>query len=101
MKTQSSILMAALTLTAIILGVVLLVSPQKSARADMINAKATYTLMTTSSNPGGEEFLVILDNTKQEMVVYRMQSGGLQVAGGGPFGGLFTPPPTPTPAPAR
>ena len=99
MKSQSTLWMAVLTLTAIVLGVILLATPQRTAQAEMLNAQAGYTMMMTG-NPGGEEDLVIVDKATQKMLVYRMQGTTLELTTGANFGPWFTAT-TPVAPPAR
>ncbi|HVS70587.1 MAG TPA: hypothetical protein VHQ47_04960 [Phycisphaerae bacterium] len=97
MKSHTSLWMAVLTLTAIVLGVVLITAPSKTADAQMLNDKQGYTMMMTSNNPGGDEFLVIVDKATQKMLVYRMQGTNLELTTGANFGPWFAT----APAPAR
>jgi hypothetical protein len=76
MKKSSSIWMAALTLTAVILTAVLLSSNDRPAQAAMLNAQTNVTMMTTGTN-GGDEGLVIVDRQQQKMIVYLIKGNEL------------------------
>jgi hypothetical protein len=99
MKPKTSVMMAVLTLMAIVLGVILLATPPREAKGEMLNAQSGYNMMMTGL-PGGEEFLVIVDNTTQKMLVYRMQGTTLDLVSGSNFGPWFANPTAPA-APGR
>jgi hypothetical protein len=88
MRKTSGIWMAALTLTAIVMVVVLLAAPQRSADAVMLNAQAGFALMTAGT-PGGDEFLIVVDKTTQKMVIYKLNGNSLDLAAGSGFGRFF------------
>ena len=88
MKNKAGIWMAVLTLTAIVLGVILLAAPHREAQAVMINAQTGYTLMTTGT-PGGDEFLIIIDKASTKVVMYKLNGNSLDLVAGTDFGKLF------------
>jgi hypothetical protein len=89
MKTKTSALMAVLTLTAIVLGAILLATPSKEAKGEMLNEKTNYTMMMVGGAQGGEEFLMIVDKKTQKMLAYRMQGATIELATGANFGTWF------------
>jgi len=72
MKNATSIWMAVLTFTAVILAAILLSSHSQNAQAAMINAQADYSLITSGVN-GGDEALFIVDKASQKMVAYQIR----------------------------
>jgi hypothetical protein len=89
MNRNHSMWIAVLTLSAVILGAVLLAAPPREANAAMLNAQAGYTLVTTGT-PGGDEALVIVDKSTQKMLVYTLSGNTLSPMAGLDFGRLFT-----------
>jgi len=79
---STSIWMAVLTFTAVILAVILLTSSQRPAEAAMINTQPGFTLMTSGTN-GGDEALVVMDKTKQKMIIYMFKNNELAPVAGG------------------
>ena len=71
MKNQS-ILIGALTITAILMGVILLSSQQQPAQAMMTASAGDYTLVTVG--PGGEETLTVVDNGTQRVLIYQLNN---------------------------
>ena len=71
MKKNPSILMAALTLSALVLGVVLLATPPK-AQALMLNNEPGLTMMTSGQAQSGDELLIIVDKATGKMLAYRL-----------------------------
>ena len=71
-KTSAAI--AALTLTAILLGVILLATPQQQVQAAMLNDQTNFSLMTAGVM-GGDESLIIIDKNSQKIVIYTMVVG--------------------------
>src|SRR5262245_4619675 len=83
MKKNTSIWMAALTLTAIVLGVILIAAPQRSAEASMLNSQACFSLMTAGANTtGGDDALIVVDKTQQKIIIYHLNGNKLEVLGG-------------------
>jgi len=74
MKKNPTALMAALTMTAIVLGAVLLSNNARPTDAAMLNAQSGFSLMTAGVT-GGNESLVIIDKASQKMVVYDLVNG--------------------------
>mgnify|MGYP001604396009 CR=1 FL=1 len=89
MKSKNSVLMAVLTLTGIVLGVILLASPPREAKAEMLNVQPNYTMMMVGGLQGGDQLLMIVDNKTQKMVVYRMQGTNIELVSGANFGPWF------------
>ena len=88
-KTSTAV--AALTLTAILLGVILLASAP--ARGGMLNAQADFSLMTAGPF-GADESLVIIDKSAQKIVIFTLDNrnrfnlvGGQSYASHGPAHG--------------
>jgi hypothetical protein len=73
---NTSLWMAVLTFTAIILAAILLTSGERPAQAAMINAQPNFTLMTTGIN-GGDEALVVIDKGRQKMIIYMYRGNEL------------------------
>ena len=90
MSRNPSVWMSVLLMTAIIMGVILLAVPQRQAQAVMLNAQAGFSLLT-SGNPGGDEYLFVIDKTSKKIVVYSLQGNNLQLMAGANFGNLFPP----------
>jgi hypothetical protein len=74
MTKKSNSLIAALTLTAIALTIILLASSNRRAQAGMLNAQPSFSMMTTSGG-GGNEALVIVDNESKKLIVYNLVNG--------------------------
>ncbi|MCL2640737.1 MAG: hypothetical protein FWD53_07825 [Phycisphaerales bacterium] len=93
-KTSTTI--AALTLTAILLVVILLASPQRSLQASMLNAQADFSLMTAGVL-GNDDSLIIIDKNAQKIVVYALNPQNRFV----PIAGYNYGTPAPVPPPKR
>jgi hypothetical protein len=78
MNKHTSIWMAVLTFTAVILGAILLSAPDRRAEGAMLNAQSNFSLMTTGIN-GGDEALIIVDKGQQKMIVYVLKGNELTV----------------------
>jgi hypothetical protein len=76
MKNKSSALVAALTLTAILLGAILLATPSPTAQANMLNAQAGFSMLTAGV-VGQDETLTIIDKGQQKMIVYSLVNNTL------------------------
>jgi hypothetical protein len=87
MKKSHEIWMAALTMMAVVLAVVLIAGPQRPAEAAMLNSQNTYSLMTAGT-PGGDEFLFVVDKAQQKMAIYHV-GNQIELVGGRDFGRLF------------
>jgi predicted Na+-dependent transporter len=70
-KNNSSPLIAALTLTAVVLGAILLATPSRTAQANMLNAQAGFSMLT-SGILANDEALTIIDKGQQKMIVYTL-----------------------------
>ncbi|MCL2646159.1 MAG: hypothetical protein FWD61_04030 [Phycisphaerales bacterium] len=79
-KTSAAV--AALTLTAILLGVILLASSQQSAQAGMLNAQSDFSLMTAGPFGATDESLIIIDKSSQTIVIYSMVNNRFNLIGG-------------------
>ena len=88
MNKNASIWMAVLTLTAIVLGVILLATPQRPAEAAMLNTQAGFSLMTAGAgSTGGDDALIVVDKTSQKMIIYHLNGAKLDVLGAGSYAG--------------
>ena len=85
MKKNSTALMAALTLTAIILGVILLANSAPRADANMLNSESGFSMMTAGT-VGNNESLIMIDKGAQKMLVYNLVGNNLNVIGAFNFG---------------
>ena len=90
MKKNSSVLIAVLTLTAIILGVILLATPSRNADANMINSQPSLTMITTGVSGGGDEMLIIMDKNSGKMLAYRVNGNEFELIGSQDLNQLFT-----------
>jgi hypothetical protein len=81
MKTNASVLIATLTLTAIILGVILLASPSRDAQAAMITNQPNLTMITCGISGGGDEMLIIEDKSSGRMIAYRINGSNFELVG--------------------
>ena len=79
---STSIWTAVLTMTALIMAVILLTNNQRPAEGAMINAQPGFTLMTSGIN-GGDEALVVMDKSKQKMIIYTFKNNELVPVAGG------------------
>ena len=79
---STSLSMAVLTFTALVMAVILLSGNQRPAQASMINAQPGFTLMTSGTN-GGDEALVVMDKTKLKMIIYMFKGNDLAPVAGG------------------
>ncbi len=89
MKKNSSVLIAVLTLTAIVLGVIILATPARNADAHMINNQPSLTMITTGVSGGGDEMLVILDKNSGKMLAYRVNGAEFELIGSMDMNQLF------------
>ncbi|MGN6370452.1 MAG: hypothetical protein ACTHN5_19530 [Phycisphaerae bacterium] len=98
MKIQksSSVMIAVLTLTAIILGVILLAAPSRDAQAHMITNQTTLSMITTGVSGGGDEMLIIMDKNTGKMLAYRVNGNEFELVGSMDMNQLFTGMPAPT-----
>ena len=78
---NTSLWMAVLTFTAVILAVILLSSNERPAQAAMINTQPPITLMTSG---GGDESLILIDKNKGKMIVYGLKNNELVLVASGP-----------------
>ena len=81
MKKNPSVLVAVLTLTAIILGVVLLATPTRNAEAHMMNSQPSLTMITSGVSGGGDEMLIIMDKNSGKMLAYRVNGNEFELIG--------------------
>jgi hypothetical protein len=81
MKKNSSVLIAVLTLTAIVLGVILLTTPARNADAHMMNSQPSLTMITSGVSGGGDEMLVIMDKNSGKMLAYRVNGADFELIG--------------------
>lgn len=88
MKTPANIWIALLTLTAVILGIMLIAAPSREAQAAMVNDQAGFTLLT-SGTPGGDEFLYVIDKNTQKLVMYKFTGRTLELAARTDFARAF------------
>ena len=71
---NSSVWMAVLTFTAVILAAVLLSSQSQNAKAALLLDQANFSMMTVGN--GGDEVLVVVDKSTQRMVAYHYTANG-------------------------
>jgi hypothetical protein len=90
MNKKHGLYMALLTLTAIVLVVVLLAAPSREAQGVMLNAQAGFSLMTTGQ-PGGEEVLIVVDNSTSRMVMYQLSGNEMRVLASQDLSKMFVP----------
>ncbi|HVT79334.1 MAG TPA: hypothetical protein VHM90_01645 [Phycisphaerae bacterium] len=76
MLKNSSVWMAVLTFTAVIMGAIILSSNDRRADAAMLNAQTNFSLMTTGIN-GGDEALIVIDKAQQKMILYVLKGNEL------------------------
>jgi hypothetical protein len=88
---KSGTLMAALTLTALLMVVVLLAAPQREAQGMMLNSQPGFDLMTTGT-PGGDEVLIVIDKSTEKMIMYQLNGNRLDTVAAQAFGRLFNGP---------
>jgi hypothetical protein len=81
MKKNPSVLMAALTLTAIVLGVVLLATPPRQAQGQMLTNEPGLTMITSGQAQAGDELLIIIDKSSGKMLVYRLNQNSFELMG--------------------
>ncbi len=89
MKNNSSILMATLTLTAIVLGVILLATPPRPAQANMMDNESGLTLITSGQAQGTEEMLIIIDKSTGKTLVYRLNQNNFELVGSTDLNAIF------------
>ena len=90
MKKSTSIWMAVLTMSAILMGVILLATPSRDASAMMVVNQNNLTMMTAGQSQGGDEFLLILDKSTGRLLAYRMDGNQFQLVGGENMNTLFS-----------
>ena len=90
MKKNSSVLIAVLTLTAIVLGVILLATPSRNADAHMMNSQPSLSMITTGVSGGGDEMLIIMDKNSGKMLGYRVNGAEFELIGSLDMNQLFT-----------
>ena len=78
MNSKSSMWVAVLTFTGLVLGVLMMAAPNREARAEMINAQASFTLITSGA-PGADEALTVIDKTAQKMIIYHLNGNSFEV----------------------
>ena len=76
MTKSSSIWIAVLTFTAVILAAILLAGIDRPAQASMLNAQSSKVTMITTGN-GGDEGLIIVDRSQQKVIVYLLKGNEL------------------------
>jgi hypothetical protein len=83
MKTYKSspVLIATLTITAIVLGVILLTVPSRDVQAHMITNQPSLTMITSGVSGGGDEMLIIMDKNSGKMLAYRLNGNDFELIG--------------------
>ncbi len=76
MTKSSSIWIAVLTFTAVILAAILLAGSDRPAQASMLNSQSGKVTMITTGN-GGDEGLIIVDRTQQKVIIYLLKGNEL------------------------
>jgi hypothetical protein len=76
MTKSSSIWIAVLTFTAVILAAILLAGIDRPAQASMLNSQSSKVTMITTGN-GGDEGLIIVDRTQQKVIIYLLKGNEL------------------------
>jgi hypothetical protein len=76
MTKSSSIWIAVLTFTAVILAAILLSSNERPAQAAMLNAQSSKVTMITTGN-GGDEGLIVVDRAQQKVIIYLLKGNEL------------------------
>ena len=85
LNKKTSMTVAALTITAILLGVILLSSQNQTAQAAMLNSQTDFELLTAGT-VGADDALFILDKNAQKMVIYTLSNNNkLNLIGGSAF----------------
>ena len=82
---NTSVWMAVLTFTAVIMGAILLSSGERRAEASMLNAQTNFSLMTTGIN-GGDEALVVIDKAQGKIILYVLKGNELTPVTGAKLG---------------
>ncbi len=82
MKKSASVWMAVLTLTAVILGAILLSNNTRQAQAAMLNAQSNVTMMTCGITSGADEVVVITDKAAMKTIVYMLKGNDLVMIAG-------------------
>ena len=89
MKKNPSVLIAVLTLTAIVLGVILIATPSRHAEAAMLANEANVVMMTSSQPQSGDESLIIFDKGTGKMLLYRIDGNQLTLNSGADIAAIF------------
>ncbi len=76
MTKSSSIWIAVLTFTAVILAAILFAGLDRPAQASMLNSQSGKVTMITTGN-GGDEGLIIVDRTQQKVIIYLLKGNEL------------------------
>jgi hypothetical protein len=76
MTKSSSVWLAVLTFTAVILAAILLSGGDRPAQASMLNSQSSKVTMLTTGN-GGDEGLIVVDRTQQKVVIYLLKGNEL------------------------
>jgi hypothetical protein len=90
MKKNSSALIATLTLTAIVLGVILLATPSRPVQAAMANNQGSVVLITSGQSSGADDSLFIIDKGSGKMLVYQLTNGQFELSGNADIAALFS-----------
>ncbi len=75
MTKSSSIWMAVLTFTSVILAAILFAGYERPVQAAMLNAQPKATMITTGN--GADEGLVIVDRSQQKIIIYILRGTDL------------------------
>jgi hypothetical protein len=81
MTKSSSIWIAVLTITAVILSAILL-SSDRSAQAGMLNNQSPKVTMITTGAGGADEGLLIVDRAQQKLILYLLKGNELTPVAG-------------------
>ena len=83
---NTSVWIAVLTFTAVVLSVILLASHSQQAQASMLLDQGSFSMITSGN--GGDESLIVIDKAAQKMIAYHMNANGtMDVIGAINFGG--------------
>ena len=91
MTKKPTVWIVVLLMTAIVMGIILLATPQRQAQAVMLNAQSDYSLLA-SGTPGGDEFLIVVDKKSQKLVIYSVNGNNINVMARENFGRWFSAP---------
>jgi hypothetical protein len=74
MKTfkNSSVWMAVMTFTAVVLAIIMLSSHSRDAKAAMMLDQSGFSMLTSGN--GGDEVLVVIDKSTQRMIGYHLNN---------------------------